>query len=819
MKSTPKAPAGKCPRFFALAALLATSIPALHAQADNDDVYILDPFVVDSAGDRGYYASNAVSGTRINMQIQQLPQSLLVITEELLRDVAATDLYSALEYAGGVVQGSDRDTPSQVIVRGFATDWPLRNGIKRVGAVTDTANVARIEVVKGPAAILYGQSGLGGVVNYITKTPTAEQTFGSVKATVGSYSHYRVEADLNLPLSDDGKWLSRWIGSFQSSESFIRDFKNDIYFFAPVIEWRPMPGLSWRIEGEYYIQNQTAPVSALPRYNHPDRVGRATSYLRARGLDGLVPVERSYNVNSTEAFRDFDTKTISSDLRWTPRDGLGPLDRFSYRNVLYYHDVEREQHLALVGAIDRVHRISPALLPASRLFLGSAIEFIDTGVWAPTYRKARNEVYTIQNEFSLGKEFERVNVQVLLGQEYFRDERTDRVRRLGGSAADPATDILTLSRVPVFAPTLDGASFPVELREGANAERFQELYPFYPLTPEAFAGSLWPMDYYNRLEFVEEFNEVSAYYISSQVEFFEGRLTAMLGLRHDRFDNRHRTSSRNAPADPEERAAHDFEDPRLPETFETTKNRNTSPQLGLSYEITGDLNLYALYSEGVFPNNRLNLREGQEPRPQTSEGFDVGLKFQLLDQRINGTMAVFQVDRENLPRPVTDPETGQTFQELGGLHRSRGFEIDFVLTPTENWQFFGGYTYVDAKYTRDTDPRNDGTRLAYVPDHRFSLLGKYLFTEGALDGFHAGLGVVYQSDTRGVNTPGEANVNFVVSGYVKWDLIAGYRTQIGGYDVTFNAKLENIFDRTYIPNRLQGYGRPRYLIVNMTVGF
>ena len=386
MKSTPKAPAGKCPRFFALAALLVTAIPALHAQADDDDVYVLDPFIVDSTGDRGYYASNAVSGTRINMQIQQLPQSLLVITEELLRDVAATDLYSALEYAGGVVQGSDRDTPSQVIVRGFATDWPLRNGIKRVGAVTDTANVARIEVVKGPAAILYGQSGLGGVVNYITKTPTAEQTFGSVKATVGSYSHYRVEADLNLPLSDDGKWLSRWIGSFQSSESFIRDFKNDIYFFAPVIEWRPMPGLSWRIEGEYYIQNQTAPVSALPRYNHPERVGQATSYLRARGLDGLVPVERSYNVNSTEAFRDFDTKTISSDLRWTPRDGLGPLDRFSYRNVLYYHDVEREQHLALVGAIDRVHRISPALLPSSRLFLGSAIEFIDTGVWAPTYR-------------------------------------------------------------------------------------------------------------------------------------------------------------------------------------------------------------------------------------------------------------------------------------------------------------------------------------------------------------------------------------------------------------------------------------------------
>ncbi|MCC5806647.1 MAG: TonB-dependent receptor [Opitutales bacterium] len=807
------------PRITAFAALLAVSFPALHAQADDDDVYILDPFVVDTAGDRGYYASNAVSGTRINMLIQELPQSLLVITEELLEDVAATDLYSALEYAGGVVQGSDRDTPSQVIVRGFATDWPLRNGIKRVGAVVDAANISRLEVVKGPAAILYGQSGLGGVVNYITKTPTSGDTFGSIKATVGSYNHFRLEADLNVPLTDDNKWLSRFTGAVQSSESFIQDFKNDIYFFAPALEWRPTSEISLRLDGELYIQNQTAPVSALPRYNHPERVNQASSYNRARGLDGLIPVDRSYNLNPPDSFRDFDMKTITSDFRWTPSDGLGPLDRFSYRNVLYFHDVERDQHAALVGAIDRMHRIAPGLLPASRLFLGSELVFTDTAIWSPVIRHARNEVYTVQNEFSLGKEFDRTSIQVLIGQEYFRDERTDRWRRLGGSAGDRATDILTLSRVPIFAPTLDGASFPSQLVDGANAAQFQELYPEYPLTPEAFAGNLYTVREYNRLEFSEEINVVKAYYLSSQIEMFNGRVTAMLGLRHDQFDNRNRQSSRNVPVNPEDRIGYDYEDPQFTTEFEFFRTRNTSPQLGASYKINDDLNLYALYSEGVFPNNNLNLREGVELKPQTSEGFDLGLKYQLWDRRINGTVAVFQIERANLPRPVSDPDTGQTFQELGGIHRSRGFEIDFVLAPTENWQFFGGYTYLDAKYTEDTDPRNDGTRLAYVPDHRFSILGKYLFREGALEGFHAGVGFVYQSDTRGVDTPGQENVDFVISGYVKWDLIAGYRTQVWGRDITFNAKLENVFDRTYIPNRLQGYGRPRSLIVNMKVEF
>lgn len=799
----------------ALAALLPGTLPA---QAD-DDIFILDPFVVDATGDRGYFASNAVSGTRINMLVQDLPQSLVVITEELLRDVAATDLFSALEYAGGIVQGSDRDTPSQVIIRGFATDWPLRNGIKRVGAVTDTANIARIEVIKGPAAILYGQSGLGGVVNYITRTPTAERTFGSINATVGTRNHYRVEADLNLPLTSDGKWLSRWIGSFQSSESFIKNFRNDIYFFAPSIEWRPFPSLSIRVDGEYYIQNQTAPPTALPRYNHPERVNQANSYWRARELDGIIPVERSFNLNPAEAFRDFDTKTISSDIRWTPQDGLGPFDRFSYRNVLYFHDVQREQWLALVGSIDRVFRYAPALLPTARLFLGPSAEWTDTSIWAPTYRKARNEVYTIQNEISLAKEFSRVNVQILLGQEYFRDERTDRARRLGGAAGDPAADIAYLSRVPIFAPTLDGASFPAQFTTGNIAETLQTLFPQFARTAEEFVPTFYSMDFYNRLEFNEEINEVNAFYVSSQLEFFDGRLITMLGLRHDRFDNRNRQSSCNAPANAEARAAHDFRAPNFTTDFEAFRTRNTSPQLGLSYRIMEGLNVYGLYSEGVFPNNNLNLREGVELRPQTSEGFDLGLKFQLWERRINGTIALFQVDRTNMPRPVTDPDTGQTFQELGGLNRSRGVEFDFVFSPTDNLQLFGGYTYLDAKYVADTDPRNDGTRLAYVPSHRFSLLSRYRFLDGALEGFSAGVGFVYQTDTRGVDTPGEANVNFTVPGFVKWDLLAGYDTVIGGHEVSFSARLDNVFDKTYIPNRLQGYGRPRTLIASVRISF
>ncbi|MCD8481437.1 MAG: TonB-dependent receptor plug domain-containing protein [Verrucomicrobia bacterium] len=480
-------------RFRAAVLLASTAMPMLHAQAQteaaDDTIFTLDPFTVVAATTAGYVASNSISGTRVNMQIQDLPQNLLVLTEELLRDVAATTLFQALEYAGGVVQGSERDTPNSVIIRGFSTDWPLRNGIKRVGAVAGTSNISRVEIIKGPAAILYGQSGLGGVVNYITKTPVAGRTFGSLNLAAGSYDHYRVEADFNLPLSETV--LTRWIGAAQTNNSFIDHYENEVVFFAPSLEWRPFDGFSIRFDAEYYKQQQTAPVSALPRYNHPDRVNAANSYFTVAGLDGLVPVPRNFNINAEGTFRDIEIPTFSTDTRWTPRGGLGMFDRFSVRNVLYTHTAEREQLAALVGSIDRVHRIAPALLISAQLFLGPELIFRDTAVWSPTYRWAQNKVYTVQNEVSLGKDFNGWSLQALIGQEYFRDERMDRRRTIGGAAGDRAADLSFLLRAPIVAPTLEGAQFPTQLVTGPQAARFQELYPEYPLTPEDFTSQVF----------------------------------------------------------------------------------------------------------------------------------------------------------------------------------------------------------------------------------------------------------------------------------------------------------------------------------------
>ncbi|HEX2100524.1 MAG TPA: hypothetical protein VHF69_07665, partial [Candidatus Synoicihabitans sp.] len=99
--------------------MLAFAAPPLHAQAVREDapassitddgVVILSPFQVDTSQDRGYRATNATSGTRLNTEIKDLPLNLEVITDQFMRDTGATDLREALRYSAGVILESQSD--------------------------------------------------------------------------------------------------------------------------------------------------------------------------------------------------------------------------------------------------------------------------------------------------------------------------------------------------------------------------------------------------------------------------------------------------------------------------------------------------------------------------------------------------------------------------------------------------------------------------------------------------------------------------------------------------------------------------------------
>ena len=152
----------------------ATAQTAPTAKPATGEAIVLTPFTVSASQDKGYRASNSVSGSRIDTPIKDLPFALQAFTSEFITDLNPHDLFDVIRYSPGVTTRNGdfaAGNAGNYAIRGFGTGSnPLRNGFAGP-PIVDSVNVARIEVVKGPASFLYGQLAPGGLVNIITKRP------------------------------------------------------------------------------------------------------------------------------------------------------------------------------------------------------------------------------------------------------------------------------------------------------------------------------------------------------------------------------------------------------------------------------------------------------------------------------------------------------------------------------------------------------------------------------------------------------------------------------------------------------------------------
>ena len=245
-------------RAFSVFALVVFSSAFLAAEED-DEIFELSPFLVQTTDDRGYLSTNTISGTSLNMPIRDIPMPLEVINQEFIEDLQATDLDEALAYSSGVftetfasttganVAGSAERSPSAAVnvndpfanalsIRGYSVPNQQRFGFRvgglavgegftvNLGGATDMSNASRLEVVRGPASLLYGVNVLSGIVNIIPKRPMASPRF-SASASVGSYGFRRTVADYTGPIVKDLIHF-RIIGAYQEADHHT-DFQSD----------------------------------------------------------------------------------------------------------------------------------------------------------------------------------------------------------------------------------------------------------------------------------------------------------------------------------------------------------------------------------------------------------------------------------------------------------------------------------------------------------------------------------------------------------------------------------------------------------------
>lgn len=216
--------------------------------------------------ERDYQVPNATTATKTDALLRDIPQSIQVVPEQLLEDRQVQRVEEALENVSGVQQTvSSLNIASGFLIRGFDTTNIYRDGLRDpTNSISgaELANVDRVEVLKGPAAVLYGQGELGGLVNLVTKQPLAEP-FYSVEGTVGNFNLYGGAIDLTGPLNDSKTLLYRLNVSGQRSDTFIDFSEIERYQIAPVLTWRIGEKTTLTFEGDY--QDRRYPeVPGLP---------------------------------------------------------------------------------------------------------------------------------------------------------------------------------------------------------------------------------------------------------------------------------------------------------------------------------------------------------------------------------------------------------------------------------------------------------------------------------------------------------------------------------------------------------------------------
>jgi iron complex outermembrane receptor protein len=220
----------------------------------------------------GYAARRAGAATKTDTPLNEIPQSISVITADQVRDQASQTLQDALRYSAGVrheMYGLD-NRGDWFTLRGGSEGSVLLDGLRLplagwYGVVRNEPYAfERIEVLRGPASVIAGQNGPGGVVNLVSKRPQAE-ALREVGVQVGNHGHKQLQADLTGPLTEDGTLLWRVVALAKDSGTQVDHAFDERALLAPSLTWRPNARTSIDLHAQYQ-RDESGNVNAFFPY-------------------------------------------------------------------------------------------------------------------------------------------------------------------------------------------------------------------------------------------------------------------------------------------------------------------------------------------------------------------------------------------------------------------------------------------------------------------------------------------------------------------------------------------------------------------------
>ncbi len=256
----------------------AAAPPAVVSPVASSTTTPIEP-VPDAKGDVGYLATRGTSATKTDTPLRNVPQSVSVVTQEQIKDQSFQSIGDITRYVPGVIVHQGEGNRDQISIRGQVASTAdfFRDGVRDDAQIfRDLYNAQRVEFLKGPAALVFGRGGAGGVVNVVSKEPVFGASFGSATMELGSFAHKRIVLDAGGPAGSTAAF--RMNAMFENSGTY-RDY-GDLGRWAinPTFAFKPSDATKVTVGYEHAYDHRTAD-RGIPSFNgQPSPAGRGTFF-------------------------------------------------------------------------------------------------------------------------------------------------------------------------------------------------------------------------------------------------------------------------------------------------------------------------------------------------------------------------------------------------------------------------------------------------------------------------------------------------------------------------------------------------------------
>ncbi|MEM7595197.1 MAG: TonB-dependent siderophore receptor, partial [Cyanobacteria bacterium P01_A01_bin.83] len=601
------------------------------------------------AEEEEYFVPDADISGRINAPLRDVPQSIQVIPEQVIEDQQAISLEEVLENAAAVTfLGNNGGRSFDAAIRGFEDAQILRDGFEDLGefgaaSAPETANLERVEILKGPASVLFGQAEPGGLINLVTKKPLAEPYY-NVQLQGGGQNFISPSIDLSGPLTEDGSLLYRFNALYRTQDSF-RDYDSsfDRFFIAPTIAWQISDRTDLSISLEYAEDNDLADFGTVAF---------------GEGIADIPPERINNNPDDTQSRENLNVG-YTLEHRFSENWQLRNRFRYSFNNFEY------DDFLELPFDLDE------STGELTRLISNQSIE------------DDAYSLYTnVKGNFNTGP----LEHNLLFGVDLSHSENNLATR------ASPEPEFTSIINIFDAEPDFFAVPEPEE-------------------APPLLQGTEVKTD---RL----------GVYLHDRIDILDN-LILSAGVRYDVVDQ---DTTENTTGE------------------ETNQNDDeVTPNVGIVYQPIEPISLFASYSQSFAPNAAIDA-EGEPLEPETGEGFDIGIKGDIIANRLSGTVAYFDITRQNVA--TTDPDN-PFFLISTGEQQSQGVDLELSGRIMPGWNIIASYAYIDGEVTEDNDPEVLGSRLPGIPEHSASLWTTYELQSGNLQGLGFGTGFNFVGERKG----------------------------------------------------------------------